>query len=181
MNTFGLAAILAVSSWIMPQPRYSIGLLVVYGDQSIVRANAEFRGYNIDLISEQCGLAAISPAHLGQLAWVRVPGGDWTGPCLVVDAVSRRHAYESIFVRQEVAEISRNTAAALGFDNGGRWGYIFFGQCPPTDGIETKGQEWSDYQAPELYAPPLAWDTEPFDWTPSMWPYAPQQPAGDCG
>src|SRR3990167_1080420 len=159
----------AVSSWDAPQPSLSEGLLVVYGGQQLVQANAEWRGYDLTRIPQQCGLASISPAHLGRLAWVRVPGGAWVGPCTVVDVVSRHHAYESIYVRREVAEVSRVTAARLGFANGGRIGQVWFGACPPPDHVE-----------PRAYAPPLAWDYSPRDWTPSYYPYPAQQLPVSC-
>jgi len=174
-----LAILVSIATWSAPQPQLSAGLIVVYGNQQLVQANATYRGYELAQFPDQCGLAAISPAMLGSLAWVRVPGGRWLGPCLVVDAVGRTHAYESIYVRQEVAEVSRATAAALGFEYGA-WGHIYFGSCPPADGPETRGQDWSDFAAPELYAPPLIIDEFPYENHRSFFPYPHQQPVTNC-
>lgn len=164
-----LPAILAVLSWAEPQPIYSEGLIVIYGNQQLVQANAHWRGYDLSSNPKDCGLSAISPVHLGQLAWVSADGGRWLGPCTVVDAVSRKDAYASIFLRHEVAEVSRSIARELGFTNGGQWGYIFFGPCPPTAHLE-----------PELYVPRLAWDHPPYQKTPSYFPYPLQQWPIDC-
>ena len=163
-----LALVLAVSSWAAPQPQYSQGLIVVYGNQRLVEANAAWRGYDLSRIPGRCGLSGISPAELGRLAWVSIDGITFSGPCLVVDAVGRIDAYGSIFIRHEIAEVSRATAAALGFAYGAP-GYIYFGVCPP------------DHPMSALpYAPPLALDVPPYDATPSFYPYPPQQPGEPC-
>lgn len=158
-SLFGILAgiVLAVSSWVQPQPRLSSGLLVVYGNQFLVQANADFHGYSL-LPTRGCGLASISPAHLGQLAWVSVDGREWIGPCLVVDVVGRNDAAQSIYQRHEIAEISRATAQALGFKYGAP-GYISFG-CPPHTLVSARP-----------YAPPFAEDYPPLDRTPSFYPY----------
>jgi hypothetical protein len=162
-----LGVILAVSAWIQPQPTHSQGTLVVYGDDALIAANVAWHNY--DLTGYAFGLSGISPAMLGRVAWVRVPGGRWMGPGLVIDVVARSDAIESIYTRQEIAEVSRATARALGFTNGGRWGEVWFGQCPPTYDGE-----------PELYRPPLALDYAPFEHTPSFYPYPKQVKPIDC-
>lgn len=163
-----LAALLAVSSWAEPQPAHSAGLLGLYGNDALVRANADWRGYS--LVGYAFGLSAISPAMLGRVAWVRVPGGRWIGPGLVVDSVARKDAYASIYQRREIAEVSRAVAERLGFEFGAQ-GEICFCVCPPgTDSVA------------EPYAPALAWDTGEPDHTPSFFPYPIQQaPVADCG
>lgn len=128
-----LAALLAVSSWAAPQPTLSRGLLVVYGGQRLVQANANYHGYSL-APTHGCGLASISPAMLGRVAWVSVDGIHFVGPCLVVDVVGRDAAFDSIWGRHEVAEVSRATAAALGFTHGAQ-GYISFSDCPPTQRV----------------------------------------------
>lgn len=165
---FLISAILSVASWSTPQPKLSSGLLVVYGNQYLVEANADWHGYNLTDVPERCGLSAISPAHLGQLAYVRVDGHDWVGPCVVVDAVSRKDAYESIYDRHEIAEISRQTAAELGFAYGGP-GYIWFGPCPPI------------LELPRAYRPSMTLDYQPYDYTPSFYPYSKQIETAKCG
>lgn len=162
--------ILAVASWIVPQPVHSVGLLVTYGGQDLVQANADWHGYDLAPYPGRCGLSGISPAMLGRIAWVRTDGR-WIGPCLVLDVVARSDAYESIYLRQEVAEVSRATAAQLGFVYGAP-GEVWFGVCPPKD----------DAEPASAYRPPLAFDRAPFDQTPSFYPYPAQQlPHSDCG
>jgi hypothetical protein len=124
-----LAAILAVSSFAAPQPTLSRGLLVNYGSQQVVLANFAYHGYD-RAPTHGCGLASISPAMLGRLAWVSVDGVKWIGPCLVVDVVGRDAAFDSIFGRHEIAEIPRWMAQALGFEHG-HAGFVSFSQCPP--------------------------------------------------
>lgn len=164
---FGILAgvYLAVSSWVMPQPRLSSGLLVVYGGQQLIQANADWHKYDL-APTHGCGLASISPAMLGQLAWVSVDGKSWQGPCLVVDVQGRNDALDSIFRRHEVAEISRDMAARFGFVHGSA-GYIFFGNCPA-------------FENPLPYRPPLVLDAPPIDWTPSFYPYPLPELPGKC-
>jgi hypothetical protein len=166
-----LGCVLAVAAWAAPQPQYSAGLLVTYGGQQLVEANAEYHGYDLGLYPGRCGLAAISPAMLGRVAFVRAGGSDWVGPCLVVDAVARVHAYDSIYTRHEIAEVSRATAAALGFEYGAP-GFVWFGPCPP--------HYDSLYPAPLEYAPPLRWEDAGSPGR-SFWPYAEQARPVDCG
>lgn len=162
--------ILSVASWSAPQPQYSAGLLVTYGNQRLVEANADWHGYDLTAVPGRCGFAAISPAMLGRVAWFRVGQGEWVGPCISVDAVARVHAYASIYQRHEVAEVSRNVAAALGFEYGAV-GEVFFGPCPP--------KAESVWYQPQAYAPELSWDTRG-EATPSWYPYAAQQAVVVC-
>jgi hypothetical protein len=162
-----LACVLAVSSWVTPQPKLSRGLLMLYGGQGLVEANADWHGYDLSRVPGRCGLASISPVHLGQLAWVSVDRLRWIGPCLVVDVGGRSDALHMIYDNHEIAEVSRATAAALGFDHG-KQGYIYFGACPPGDS-ETALE----------YRPPLRLDATG-EVTPSFYPYPRQQAAESC-
>lgn len=165
-----IACILSVASWVTPQPLYSSGLLVTYGNQNLVEANAAVRGYDLGIIPGRCGLSAIAPVHLGELAWVRVEGGAWQGPCTVIDAAARIHALDSIYSRHEIAEVSRSTAAALGFEYGAQ-GYLWLGPCPPP--------AESLMMMPEPYAPPLILDRRG-ESNPHFDPYPLQQIPVNC-
>lgn len=162
-----LGLVLAVSSWLTPQPRLSSGLLVLYGGPQLVQANASWHSYVLKP-TNGCGIASISPAHLGRLAYVSVDRHTWIGPCLVVDVQGRNDALDSIYRRKEVAEVDKQTAATLGFIHGAQ-GYVFFGACPPDASI-----------AAYPYHPPLVYDAPPTDWTPSMFPYPKQQLPQQC-
>jgi hypothetical protein len=166
LNPF-LIAILAVSSWLSPQPQLSIGLIGVYGNQRLVDANAEFHGYDLQPTGG-CGLSSISPAHLGKLAWISFDRYNWIGPCLVVDVVARGDAYGSIYQRHEISEIRRSDLERFGLEWGGT-GYMWFGACPPI----TTGPA-------QEYRPELKWDYPPYDRTPSMYPYPEQQEVIRC-
>jgi len=165
---FLISAILSIASWSTPQPKLSTGLLVVYGNQRLVEANADWHGYNLSLIPDRCGFSAISPAHLGQLAYFSVDGEHWIGPCQDDDAVSRGDAYDSIYGRHEIAEIRRSDALKLGFEYGHQ-GYIYFSPCPPRSIVLARP-----------YAPPLSFDYPPYDYTPSFYPYPEQQKVVRC-
>lgn len=166
MLAFFFGLIVSISTWSAPQPVYSEGLIVIYGGQPLIAANAAWHGYDLAPYGG-CGFSAISPAMLGRIAWFRSEHGPWFGPCLSVDAVARVHAYASIYDRHEVAEVSWALAAQLGFSNGGQWGYAFFGACPPNaDSLAVD---------PQPYAPLLTFDLGPPDHTPSFYPYPAQQ------
>lgn len=166
-----VAILVSISTWVAPEPVHSWGKIYNYGGRSVIEATAEFRGYDLSLYPERCGLSAISPAHLGQLAWVRVEHSGWIGPCLVVDAVARSDAYGLIYERHEIAEVPRWLANRLGFEYGA-WGEVYFGLCPPV-------YEWS---VPQAYAPPLVVDTPPYEPYRSWYPYPEQQrPVMECG
>lgn len=155
-----LDAILAVSAWSAPQPTLSYGMLYVYGNQFLVQANADWHGYDLRP-THGCGLASISPAMLGRLAYVSVDGQHWSGPCLVVDVDGRDDALQAIYYRHEVAEITFKQATELGFKYGA-WGYVYFGACLQN-------------LTPERYAPPLELDYPPYSPTPSFYPYPEQE------
>lgn len=159
--------VLAVSSWLSPEPALTSGRIYVYGNQQLVLANFAWHGYD-PAPTHGCGLASISPAHLGRIAWVSVDRRLWLGPCLVVDVQGRDDALDSIYRRHEIAEVDRKTAGVLGFKYGAA-GFVAFSACPP-DG-------WA---RAEPYQPPLALDTGPLDWTPSLYPYPPQQAVETC-
>lgn len=158
-------------TWGYPQPVYSSGLLVTYGSQSLVEANADYRSYDLSVYPDRCGLSGISPAGLGRIAYVRTAGSDWIGPCLVVDAVGKVDAYGSIYDRHEIAEVSRSVAEELGFQYGSE-GFIWFGLCPPNPD--------SLWPQPQPYSPPLVWDTGEPDGHRSWGPYPSQQIPIDC-
>lgn len=159
-------ALIAVSVWLTPQPAFSRGLLVNYGSQQTVEDLAWFHGYDLAPYPDRCGLASISPAHLGQIAWVRTDGG-WAGPCLVVDVMARHHFFTGVYVNREVAEVPRWLAARLGFENGAQ-GEVWFGRCAPQIGaLEARA-----------YAPPLVYDRG--DTQPLFWPYPAQEFPSEC-
>lgn len=168
MNEF-LLLLLSVYTWALPQPQYSAGLIVNYGGESVVAANADWHGYTLD--GYVGGGAAISPAMLGRIMWARTEHGTWIGPLLVVDAVGKSDAYASIYERHEIAELPRGIMAELGYQYGGA-GYVWFGPCPPDPD--------SLYLEPQAYAPPLVWDTGEPDGHKSFYPYPEQQFPVEC-
>jgi hypothetical protein len=148
-----------------PQPKHSEGLLVVYGSQYLVEQNAAYRGYTLGDLPDRCGMSGISPVMLGRLAYVRTPGHDWVGPCRIVDAVAAHDAVDSIEGRKEIAEITWDTAAALGFEHGGVWGEIWFDPCPPDPRARHQ---------PERYTLTRDYSMWPWRWS-SFYPYPAQE------
>lgn len=161
-----LVAVLAVSSWLVPQPKYSEGLLENYGGQSVVLANAQWHNYSLDDIPGRCGMASVSPRHLGQIVWVSVDRIIWY-ECVVVDVGGRNMAVDAIFGRHEIGEIPRWLANKMGFEYG-HHGYMFFGKCPPNLG-----------QSPQPYTVPYVLDRVG-EWTPSMYPYPKREIPIEC-
>lgn len=165
---FVFAFLLSIFTWTYPQPQHSAGLLVIYGNDYLVKANADWHGY--DLHGYEGGLASISPSMLGKIAWIRRDGYAWIGPLLVVD-VTARGDMPGALAREEVAEITYAQADDLDFNNGGRYGYVWFGFCPPPNGMLPPA---------EPYDPPIIWDHAPYEKTPSFFPYPVQQRPIDC-
>lgn len=147
----------------IPQPQYSKGLLVDYGDRSYIEGNAQYRGYDLSPYFHRCGIASISPAHLGRIAWVRVDGAKFYGPCLVVDVMAQHDACAGIR-RGEIAEIPRYIMEWFGARNGVQ-GYVWFGVCPPPT---------EDWRLPRVYKPRMHW-SRPGERRPNFWPWPEQE------
>lgn len=145
-----LPFLVAVSTWLTASPQHAEGLLVYYGSDRLARSNAEYRGYDITLYKDNCGLSVISPSDLGKIVWVKIYTGEsyyWYGPCLGVDVAARRDFHRIVYRNQEVAEISRTLRDKLNFTHG-KWGEIYIGLCPPLPG----------QSIPRRYIPPLHFD-----------------------
>ena len=123
--------VVSVATWLTPLPQHAEGRLVRYGPQYLVEANAEFRGYDLSPYRDRCGLAAMSPADLGRILWLRLPGGEWYGPCLVVDVAMRKHFYTYVQEYQEIVEVGDRQRKLLGDWPSSAWGEVFVGRCPP--------------------------------------------------
>lgn len=156
-----LSWLIAVSTWLTRQPQLSSGLLVNYGSQQTVEDSAWFHGYDLTPYHNRCGIASISPVHLGTIAWVKVGRSHYYGPCLVVDSSARHDAYELIYLNHEVAEIPRWLAHWFNFENGAI-GLVYFGACPPLDDSNAQS-----------YQPVLKWDNG--DRQPNLYPYPKQE------
>ncbi len=161
-----LGIIVSIATWLTPMPAHAQGLLVVYGSQQLVEANAAFHGYDLSPYRDRCGLSAISPADLGRVMWIRT-GGDWYGPCLAVDVAAIRDFYNVVYVNGEIAEIGRLQSDLFGFRYSA-FGEVAVSLCPPALS-----------SAPQWYSPPLR-EAAPGQIEPSMWPYPPQEFPTDC-
>lgn len=161
--------VVAVSVWMTPMPQHSRGWLVLYGNERLSLANAEYRGYDIE--GYACGLAVMSPADLGKTVWVRRPGARWFGPCLAVDTSGRKDFFANVYYRGEIAEVDIRAAKALGFKYGVR-GEAYVGSCPPRRGTSV----------PEYYEPEVHIDhhTQNLSYLSAYWPYPKQQKLVDC-
>lgn len=155
--------------WLTPLPQHAEGKLVYYGSQALVEANADWHSYDLSPYRDRCGGALMSPANLGHIFWVRVPGRNWYGPCLSVDVAQRSHFYDYVYRVKDIAEVASNIRDLYGFVHGIN-GEVWVGACPPLDRSQ-----------PEPYLPPISWDFAPFERTPSFYPYPPQELPVRCG
>lgn len=145
------------------------GWVINYGSQRAIEANAEYRGYDLAVYRDRCGLAAMSPANLGSTVWLRTPDGDWWGPCLVVDTVARTDWHHSVIETGEIVEIPRQILKALYGTDYGAQGEAYFGDCPPS-GVSVAG----------IYAPLVVADHRRPVVAYSAWPYPTQRQVVDC-
>lgn len=131
-NLIGIG-IVSLATWLSPMPIHSQGLLVRYGNQSLVEANATYHEVDLSPYWNRCGLSAISPSDMFKVVWVRNPTtGEWLGPCVFIDAANRKHFETIVYTNHEVAEIPFWLADILGAEFG-QWGEVSVSLCPPTD------------------------------------------------
>lgn len=141
-------ALVSLATWLTPAPAHARGLVLLYGPDWLAEANARYRGYTLEPYWRECGLSVISPADLGKIVWVRVPFGQWFGPCLGVDTAARGDFYHIVYENREVAEVTQTLQKLMGFQFGMQ-AEIFIGPCPP---------QWS--HAAHSYIPPLSFSNE---------------------
>ena len=159
--------VVTYETWMTPLAGHRTGWLTVYGSQQTVEANADFRGYDLSLSPRRCGLAALSPAMLGQIVWVRPdPHSPWE-MCYVVDVVSRVdwHAYTDAGY---LADLPRWLIQEWG-TNYGLEGEFALGSCPP-----------GELSVARPHVPQYAVDPERPVRPYSGWPYPQQQQPVEC-
>lgn len=167
-------------------PQWAQGNIGWYNDWGLVRANAEYHGYELD--GYKCGGALMSPSDLGRIFWIRATGGKWLGPCLAVDCSARKDFYANVFVRDEIAEVDTGAMQWLGQ----KWiasGEFFVGACPPGQRVgkwikeQTKLQKlWGgamDYR-PELEFDAIDPTGDRFSYASRFWPFPPQARPQQC-
>jgi hypothetical protein len=158
-----LPLLISISTWLTPSPVHAKGLLVNYGNQQIVEANALYRGYDLSFYPNRCGGSAISPADLGKVFYVKLPNGEWYGACLFVDVGARVDFANQISIG-EVAELPDWMLAK--FDKYfSAEGEIYIGSCP------------NKYSIPQYYKPVITYSNEPHPYI----PYPKQQRPPICG
>lgn len=120
-------------------PTHSRGLIVSYGDDSVLLATANYRGYDVSPYKDT--ISGISPADLGKVAWIKLDNG-WYGPLLIVDAGARHHFYDLVYVKHEIAEVGNRLRALMQFTYSEQ-GEVYVGLCPPTaDSIAVRYQPY---------------------------------------
>lgn len=160
--------VITIALWLTPVPAHAEGRLVVYGNQNLIEANAQFRGYDLAPYRERCGVSALSPADLGKIYWLR-PSSDspWYGPCLAVDVAKRTDFYTYVTELKEVAEIPRWLATRWGAEFSLR-GEVAVSLCPP---------QYHSQARPYVLPPLELTNLHPH---PSFYPYPPQQLPEPC-
>lgn len=163
-----LPFIVAFSTWMSASPQHAEGLLVYYGSQQLIEANAAYRGYSLAPYKGRCGVSAISPADLGKIVWLRVEGREWYGPCLFIDVGAKHDFYNLVYIKREVAEVGPAIRNYFNFKWGSSaWGEIYIGLCPPLDNTSRRP-----------YQPPLAFNSTDYRLPYTQWPE--QQLPVDC-
>jgi hypothetical protein len=124
-NEWWIPRMVTEEEWYLPAPTVSSGRAVWYAP-GVMEANIWLRWEwgqiprpPSDYID---GVAMMSPADIGQTVWILHPGGTWEGPFVVVDCAQRDDIWPIIQTRQEVVEVSWETAQ--------RWG-----MTDPLDGV----------------------------------------------
>jgi len=160
--------VVSIQTWMTPVPAHSSGWLVYYGPRYLVKANAEYRGYDLSPYWKECGVAVMSPADLGKTVWFRRhPGQRWVGPCLAVDVSKRSEFYWNVLEQGKVAEVSTEVRKALGFEKGIK-AEMYVGSCPPR------------ISEPRRYLPSVTLDKPPMGPNPLFWPYPKQELPQRC-
>lgn len=95
--------------WFTPVPKNIIGRALVYGP---VTGQANRLGVDLDEFYDGCSLT--SPANVGDTIWVRKDGGDWVGPCIVIDTSQRNHAWYHAVINKQVVEVGSRIAREWG-------------------------------------------------------------------
>jgi hypothetical protein len=103
-------------SWNIPHPTYSYGGAVWYAS-GVMHATAYARGYSLEGYLD--GVSLMSPADVGETVWMRLKGGEWEGPYLVVDCAQINHHFAAAYYNKETVEVGWNTAV--------RWGMVGYG------------------------------------------------------
>lgn len=105
-------------TWLSPMPDYVVGNATFYSPY-LMEATARYRG--MSLAGYVDGVSLFSPADIGEVVWIRLPGEAlWEGPYLVVDCAQQNHMYAAVVHKGEVVEVSWRTARRWGLIEGGR-------------------------------------------------------------
>lgn len=165
-----LATLVSMSTWLTPMPQHAQGRLVAYGNQSLVEANAAYRGYSLDGFDNRCGVAVMSPSDLGKIVWVRLSETEWIR-CLAVDVGARHDFFALVFQKREVAEVPFWLAEHMDFEFS-QWGEVAIGLCPPPpDSIAVRyvpylkfdssgGLTWREYPAQQRPVSCTGWGAD---------------------
>jgi len=134
MASEGIGGLLVTrETWQTPAPQYAVGGAVFYSP-GIMEAQFRYRGW--DPAHYLDGVAMMSPANIGDIVWLKRPGGEWEGPFLVVDCAMRGDFYSVAIGRREIVEVGWKTAQRWGmgpFDGGWRMDKVsvWIGDRPP--------------------------------------------------
>jgi hypothetical protein len=133
MGGFCVPGVITKESQYFDSPTDHYGLLSSYGP-NVMEANVAYRGLNP---REVDGVALMSCADIGKTVWLRLPGGPWKGPFVVVDCSGRNHLYYH--------EVALGLAVEIGYATAVEWGNVFradrvdvhIGASPPSnwDGV----------------------------------------------
>ena len=99
--------------WYKAAPSWFYGKALRY-DPGVMEATAYYRGMSLDGYLD--GVALMSPADIGEEVWMKIPGGNWEGPYLVVDCAARGDIWATIMHFGNTVEVGYNTSARWGME-----------------------------------------------------------------
>ena len=105
-------------AWLKPSPPIISGALSSY-DRGVMESVAGYREMSLSGFKD--GVALMSCADIGKVAWIQRPGHNWDGPFLVVDCSAREDMYVNTVIKGLVGEIGYKTAQEWGSRS---WGYV---------------------------------------------------------
>ena len=132
----------SIEEWYTPAPTWFYGKALRYAP-GVMEATAIWRGMSLDGYLD--GVALMSPGDIGEEVWLKIPGGNWEGPYLVVDCAARGDIWATILHFENTIEVGYKTAL--------RWGMINEGKAMIRDVQVLKGNPLDIFVAPEKYDP----------------------------
>jgi len=103
----------SIEEWYKPALTWFYGKALRYAP-GVMEATAIWRGMSLDGYLD--GVALMSPGDIGEEVWLKIPGGNWEGPYLVVDCAARGDIWATVMHFGNTIEVGHKTTARWGMD-----------------------------------------------------------------